>query len=107
MLLGLAFAGSLSPSDAHAESQVLESDIAALPAGTTIADDSSVSLPDGTTLRVLLLSSGTTKTLKGPYDGTISGYKDRRSWWDRLMGNDNTDDAPIGATRGFKPDTDQ
>jgi hypothetical protein len=49
-----------------------------------------------------VLSSRTTKTLKGPYEGTIGDYKEDRSWWERITGRSNDSDAPIGATRGFK-----
>lgn len=86
----------------QAESQVLESDIADLPPGTAIADDKSVTIPEGNTLRVLLLSKGETKTLKGPYEGTINDYKEELSWWERITGRSKDTDAPIGATRGLK-----
>lgn len=103
-IMGLALTFAIMPlcTQAQAESQVLESDIADLPPGTTIADDKSVTVPEGSTLRVLLLSDSETKTLKGPYEGTIGDYKEELSWWERITGRSKNSDAPIGATRGLK-----
>jgi hypothetical protein len=86
-----------------AEIEVLESSAPQLSVGAKIADETRVKLPDGTSIRVLILSSGTTKTLKGPYEGTVAAYKDDRTWWERITGRNKDDDAPIGATRGMRP----
>ena len=68
-----------------------------------LADEARIKVPDGASIRVLILSSGSTKTLKGPYEGTVAAYKDDRSWWERITGRDKDSDAPIGATRGMRP----
>jgi hypothetical protein len=103
-MLGLVIAALPPFSPAYAETEVLESDVAELPIGTKIADETRVKIPDGSKLRVLVVTSGTTKTLKGPYEGTIEDYKEDRSWWERITGRSKDSDAPIGATRGFKPE---
>lgn len=103
-LLGIFLAASPFVVSAHAESEVLESDAPDLPVGTKIADDQRVVIPDDAKVRVLLVASGTTKTLKGPYEGTVEEYKEDRSWWERITGRGKDDDAPIGATRGIKPE---
>ncbi len=103
-ILGLLLAALPPGPSAYAELEVLESDVPELPVGTKIADDKRVIMPDDTKLRVLFLSTGTTKTLKGPYEGTIPDYKEDRSWWERITGRSKDSDAPIGATRGFKPE---
>lgn len=102
-LLGMALAVFLAPTAALAESEVLESTAPQIAAGTKLADDARVKVPDGASIRVLILSSGTTKTLKGPYTGTVGGYKDDRSWWNRITGRNKDDDAPVGATRSMRP----
>lgn len=102
-LLGIAFAVFLIPAAAFAEIEVLESSAPQIVAGAKLADDARVKVPDGASIRVLILSSGTTKTLKGPYEGTIAAYKDDRTWWERITGRNKVDDAPIGATRGMRP----
>ncbi len=99
---GLAAAVLLPVSAAQAESEVLESSVPGLSTGTKLDDNARVKMPDGATLRVLVLSSGSTKTLKGPYEGTIEAYKEDRSWWERITGRDKDSDAPIGATRGLR-----
>lgn len=98
---GALLAASIAP--ALAESEVLESTIDGFPIGTKIDDGTRIVMPDDSKLRVLLLSSGTTKTLQGPYEGTIPDYKDERSWWERITGRGKESDAPIGATRGLVP----
>jgi hypothetical protein len=100
--LGLLFAAMPPGTPAQAESQVLESDMAELPPGTAIADDQSVKVPEGSTLRILVLSNSETKTIKGPYEGTIGDYKEELTWWERITGRSKDTDAPIGATRGLK-----
>src|SRR5262245_57111314 len=100
--LGLALTILLPFSVARAEMEVLQSTVPELAVGSKLADNQQVKLPEGATLRVLITSSGTTKTLKGPYNGTIEAYEEKRSWWDRLTGRGNHEDPPIGATRGLR-----
>ncbi|MGB0086705.1 MAG: hypothetical protein WBP94_15210 [Rhodomicrobiaceae bacterium] len=101
-VLGLALAIAVPFSSASAETQVLESSVPEIAVGSTLKDHARVNIPDGGTVRVLIVSTGATKTLKGPYEGTIETYKDDRSWWERLMGRHKDTDAPIGATRGLR-----
>ena len=101
--LGIALAVFLAPAVALAEIEVLESSAPEITTGTKLADDARVKVPEGASIRVLILSSGSTKTLKGPYEGIVAAYKDDRSWWERITGRDKDADAPIGATRGMRP----
>lgn len=100
-IMGLALTVLLQLGFALAETQVLESDVPDLPVGAKIADEIRINIPEGKTLRVLIESEGETKTLQGPYEGTVANYKDDLSWWERLMGRRKNTDAPIGATRGL------
>lgn len=86
---------------AMAENEVLESDIADYPVGTKIEDETRIVLPDDSKMRILIVTTGSTKTLQGPYEGTIPNYKEERSWWERITGRSKRTDAPIGATRGL------
>jgi hypothetical protein len=52
-------------SDARAEIMIVSSDAAALKAGTEIADNASIDIPAGATVRIML-PSGKTQTLSGP-----------------------------------------
>ncbi len=101
-LLGFLLAAAMPFSAVWAETQVLESSVPDIAVGSTLKDHERIKIPDGGTVRVLITSSGTTKTLKGPYEGTIETYKEDRSWWERLMGRGKDSDAPIGATRGLR-----
>lgn len=103
LLPSIALAVLLVPAAALAEIEVLESSAPEIAAGAKLADEARVKVPDGASIRVLILSSGSTKTLKGPYEGTVGAYKDDRSWWERITGRDKDSDAPIGATRGMRP----
>ena len=101
--LGFALTAALPLACAQAASEVLESSVPGLAAGAKLEDNARVTMPDGSSLRVLVVSSGSTKTLKGPYEGTIEAYKEDRSWWERVTGKGKDTDAPIGATRGLRP----
>ena len=90
-------------STAMAESEVLESNIEQYPTGTQIDNETRIIMPEDSNMRVLILTTGSTKTLQGPYEGTIPNYKEERSWWERITGRSKTDNAPIGATRGLLP----
>lgn len=94
---------------AMADSEVLESDVTDYPVGTKIEDETRIIMPDESKMRVLIVTTGSTKTLQGPYEGTISNYREERSWWERITGRSKHSDAPIGATRGLvrPPENDQ
>lgn len=102
-LLGIALAAFLAPAAAVAEIEVLESSAPGITAGAKLPDEAQVKIPEGASIRVLILSSGSTKTVRGPYQGTVGAYKDKRSWWERVTGREKDSDAPIGATRGMRP----
>jgi hypothetical protein len=87
---------------ARAEMLVLESDVSDLPVGAKFADGKTILIPGDKTLRVLVVTSGSTKTLKGPYEGTVGAYTEKRSWWERLVGKGKDGDAPVGAVRGMR-----
>jgi hypothetical protein len=89
-------------SPARAEILVLESNVPDLPVGAKFADGKVILIPDDKTLRVLIVTSGSTKTLKGRYQGTVGGYTERRNWWERLVGKGKDGDAPVGAVRGMR-----
>ncbi len=88
---------------AMADSEVLESDVTEYPVGTKIDDETRINMPDDSKMRVLIVTTGSTKTLQGPYEGTVPNYKEERSWWERITGRSKDSDAPIGATRGLLP----
>ncbi len=93
---------AIASSPARAEMLVLESDIPDLPVGMKFADARTILIPGDKTLRVLIVTTGSTKTLKGPYQGTVGAYTERRNWWERLVGRDKDGDAPVGAVRGLR-----
>ncbi len=101
-LSGLPVALFLAVSPALAEMEVLESSVPSLEPGTALADDATLNLPDGTKVRLLIKATGSTKTLKGPYEGTAAAYTEKRSWWQRLTGEGGDIEPPMGAVRGLR-----
>jgi hypothetical protein len=101
-VLGLIGAVMLPFAAAHAESEVLQSSVPQIAVGSKLGDNAQVKIPEGGSVRVLIVKSGTTKTLKGPYEGTVEAYEEKRSWMDRLLGRGQDQDPPIGATRGLR-----
>lgn len=102
-VLAVLLAVTLPVGEARADSEILESDVQELPVGTKLADDKRIVIPESKKLRVLVAASGNTRTLKGPYEGTVADYKEDLTWWERVTGRNKEPDAPIGATRGLKP----
>jgi hypothetical protein len=105
-LTGLVVMLFLSAQAVRADIEVLESSVPELKAGASLKDDARLKLPKGTSIRVFVTTpnGNSTKTLKGPYEGTVADYKEERSWYERLMGSAPSDsDAPMGTTRGIKP----
>ena len=102
-LLTLSLAVIVPAVPASADTEILESDVQEFPVGTKLTDDQRITIPDDKKLRVLLTSTGNTKTLKGPYEGTVGDYKEDAGWWEKITGRSKESDAPIGATRGLKP----
>ncbi|MEJ2124232.1 MAG: hypothetical protein P8Y67_10000 [Alphaproteobacteria bacterium] len=85
---------------ALAEMEVLESSAPQISVGDKLADDAQLDLPKGAKLRLLLTTTGETKTLKGPYKGEVANYKEKRNWWERLFGKKRDPEPPMGAVRG-------
>ena len=100
--MGLVFAIFAPIAATAAETEVLQSSVPGIAVGTKLQDSAQVKIPQGATLRILVVSTGTTKTLHGPYEGAIGAYEDKKSWWDRFMGKGKDEDAPVGATRGLR-----
>jgi hypothetical protein len=98
-MLGLAVFLLAQP--ALAEMEVTESSVTGISIGDKLPDDASLDMPKGTTLRLLLVETGVTKTLKGPYKGKVADYKEKLNWWDRLTGKQKDPEPPMGAVRGF------
>lgn len=96
---GLALMLTLQP--ARAEMEVTDSSAPGIQAGDTLKDNAEFDLPEGASVSLLLKPSGSTKTLKGPFKGTLATYKEKRSWMDRLMGKGDDVEPPMGASRGF------
>ena len=87
-----------------AEMEVLESTLPEIAVGATLQDDARLTLPKGGLLRLLVKApDGTTitKTMKGPYEGTATTYREKRSWWQRLTGRTKDPEAPIGASKAY------
>ena len=102
-LAGLTLALFFSASTAWAEIEVLESTVPAIKAGSVLKDDARLKLPAGATVRVLLRATGATKTLKGPFEGAVTAYKDGRSWRNRLLGPRKDPEPLVGGARRVKP----
>jgi hypothetical protein len=65
----VATSAGLSP--ARADLHVIESTVAAIRVGSQLADRDSITIPAGAQIRVVL-PSGKTQTIKGPYNGTVA-----------------------------------
>jgi hypothetical protein len=102
---GLALALFLPVSAARAEMEVLESSAPGIEVGSTLNDRTRLKLPEGSTVRLLVKTSGgsSTKTLKGPYDGTAANYRERRRWFHRLTRRKNEQDPPMAAHQDEAP----
>lgn len=97
----LALALLLTAAPAWAEMEVMESNAPGIKAGDTLKDDASLKIPGGSTVR-LLLGTGGTKTLKGPYEGTVAGYKSDGGWLKKFTDPNKDEAPPAGITRGIK-----
>jgi hypothetical protein len=63
-----------SISAAHSEVRILQSQVPAIANGMVLQDDVVLHIPANKTVRVLLTPSNATKTIAGPFDGTVSDY---------------------------------
>jgi len=96
----------VSAQSARAEMEVLESNVPELNVGAVLDNNVRLKVPNGASVRLLVIapSGSSTRTLKGPYEGTVADYKEERSWWDRVMGTGDKDpETPMGTTRGLRP----
>jgi hypothetical protein len=94
---------------AHADLLVVSSDIAALKAGTQLADADRLDLPAGVKVRVLL-PSGKTQLLTGPVSGFVrditKGERVVDGIWAKakdLLDTGGVDQSKMGAVRSFGP----
>lgn len=102
---GVAILLAVAATPARAEIEVLESSAPGIAARAKLPDDTQLKLPKDTEVRVLMRTpSGTiTKTIKGPYKGTAAEYKEKRSWWDRLVRPSKDNNPPPAAVRSAPP----
>lgn len=97
--------GTIRP--ARAEIFVIESTTPALQAGSQLADDQRLSVPAGAHVRILL-PSGKTQTVKGPYDGAIADIGKGKldgsgmiAWLRGFLRTGGSSEATPGATRSL------
>jgi hypothetical protein len=64
----------LSVSAAHSEVRILQSQVPAISSGMVLQDDVVLHVPANKTVKVLLTPSNATKTIAGPFDGTVNDY---------------------------------
>jgi hypothetical protein len=100
-LIACGLAIFLIAQPALAEMEVLESSTPGVSVGDKLADHAELDLPKDAKLRLLLTTTGETKTLKGPYKGKAADYKEKRDWWKRLFGKKKDPEPPMGAVRGY------
>lgn len=87
---------------AWAEMEVTESTVPGIATGNKIPDGARLSLPKGTMLRLLVFTQqgNLTKTLKGPFEGTVGEYEKKKpGWWNRLFGAKDDPEQPMAAMK--------
>lgn len=96
---------------AHADIYVIESTAPAIKAGSQLADADSFSVPTGANVRVLL-PSGKTQTIKGPYSGTVADIGKGQlsstgmlAWLRAFLQTGGANEATPGVTRSVSPAT--
>jgi hypothetical protein len=92
---------------ALAEIEVLESSAPGMAVGQKLPDNARLSVPTNTVVRLLIRSPGgtSTKTLRGPFEGTAAEYKEKRSWWARLFQSPKDTDQPMAASKAERMPT--
>ena len=95
----------LSP--ARADLHVIESTAAAIKVGSQLADSDSITIPAGTQIRVVL-PSGKTQTVKGPFTGTVAELAKGQprnegvlAWLRDFLKTGGATEATPGATRSI------
>lgn len=105
--IALAFACICARSPALADIYVIESSAPAIKAGSQLADADSLAVPAGASVRVLL-PSGKTQTVKGPYNGTVADVGKGQlnstgmiAWLRTFLQTGGANEATPGVTRSF------
>ena len=111
-VLGLAailIAATAGVSPALAELHVIESTAPGIRVGS-LADGESIAIPTGTQIRIVL-PSGKTQTVKGPYSGTAADLAKGQArnegvmaWLKEFLKTGGATEATPGATRGIGPE---
>ena len=91
---------------AMADYEVMESTVANLPRGATVAENATIAIPEDGQVKLLRTGEGTTHNLKGPYEGTVSGYEASADcpWYKKITVGCNGQSAPIGIRSTPDPD---
>lgn len=110
-VLGLAVALAVTcavSSPTLADIYVMESSAASIKVGIRIADSEQISIPAGSQVRVIL-PSGKTQTIKGPYSGSVADLvKGERpnpgvmAWIKGILQTGGATEATPGATRSIR-----
>lgn len=102
-------AATLLATPASADVFIIESTAPALKAGSQLADNERLSVPDGASVRILL-PSGKTQSVKGPYDGAIADIGKGKldgagmiGWLRGFLQTGGSSEAVPGATRSLTP----
>jgi hypothetical protein len=111
-VLGLAaalLAANGIPSPVKAQAVVLESSAATIKAGDRLGHTDTLTLPAGSRIRVVL-PSGKTRTVSGPYSGTLADLEKGQgqnegvmAWLRSILQTGGATEATPGATRSIRP----
>lgn len=103
----LLLAATAGLSSARADLHVIESTAPAIRVGSRYADHETITIPAGAQIRVVL-PSGKTQTLKGPYKGTVADLAKGQpqnegvmAWLREFLKTGGATEATPGATRGI------
>jgi hypothetical protein len=106
-LAAVVLAATGGPSPAWAELHVIESTAAAIKVGSRFADSDTITVPAGSQIRVVL-PSGKTQTVKGPYKGTAADLAKGQArnegvlaWLREFLKTGGATEATPGATRSI------
>ncbi|MGE3064711.1 MAG: hypothetical protein AB7K67_03935 [Hyphomicrobiaceae bacterium] len=93
---------------ARADALVLDSSVSALARGSELKDGTRIEVPSGGSV-TLLLPTGRTQTIKGPYAGAVrdvaKGEPLDKKLWRKVteLATGEGSDKPVGATRSVRP----
>jgi len=109
MRLGVALLAALAVlygGQAKADYEVMESTVANLPRGASVAENATIAIPAGGQVKLLRTGAGTTHDLKGPYEGTVGDYEASAEcpWYKKITVGCNGQSAPIGIRSTPDPD---